>query len=85
MQQCIHCGQDCGKSPVIKADKAFCCEGCAMVYSILQQKQMGQYYEIMSTPVSRLNMRKWEAGMHILIIRKSWKNYCYSPMVALAR
>jgi Cu+-exporting ATPase len=43
---CIHCGADCGKSPVIWNDKNFCCHGCKAVYSILHEKDMGQYYEI---------------------------------------
>lgn len=43
---CVHCGADCGKSPVIWSDKIFCCYGCKAVYEILNEKQLGQYYEI---------------------------------------
>jgi P-type Cu+ transporter len=43
---CVHCGADCGKSPVVWNDKKFCCHGCKAVYSILNEKDLGQYYEI---------------------------------------
>ncbi|MDA3942883.1 MAG: heavy metal translocating P-type ATPase metal-binding domain-containing protein [Bacteroidetes bacterium] len=45
-QACIHCGADCGKSPVIWDNKAFCCHGCKTVYQILHEKEMGEYYQI---------------------------------------
>lgn len=43
---CVHCGADCGKSPVIWNEKDFCCHGCKAVYEILHEKELGQYYEI---------------------------------------
>lgn len=43
---CVHCGSDCGKSPVVWNDKSFCCHGCRTVYEILHVKDLGQYYEI---------------------------------------
>ena len=45
-QPCIHCGADCGKSPVIWDEKPFCCHGCKTVYQILNEKEMGEYYQI---------------------------------------
>lgn len=50
MTECIHCGQDCGKNPVMWDSKPFCCNGCSMVYQILSEKKMEQYYDIMPTP-----------------------------------
>jgi len=44
--KCVHCGADCGNSPVIWDEKPFCCHGCKTVYQILDQKKMGQYYKI---------------------------------------
>lgn len=41
----MHCGEDCGKFPVIWSDKPFCCEGCKTVYMLLNEKQLGRYYE----------------------------------------
>lgn len=45
-EKCVHCGADCGKSPVIWNEKAFCCHGCKTVYQILNEKEMGEYYQI---------------------------------------
>lgn len=49
-QACIHCGDDCGKHPVIWEDKPFCCFGCKTVYQILNEKDLKQYYEIEKMP-----------------------------------
>lgn len=45
-QQCVHCGTDCGSSPVIWEEKHFCCHGCKTVYQILNENKLGDYYEI---------------------------------------
>ena len=47
---CIHCGDDCGKHPVIWEEKPFCCHGCKTVYQILNEKDLKQYYEIEKMP-----------------------------------
>ncbi len=44
--ECYHCGETCDQHPVILEDKAFCCEGCKMVYEILNTNDLCQYYEI---------------------------------------
>jgi Cu+-exporting ATPase len=54
MAECVHCGQDCGKNPVIWNEKPFCCNGCSMVFQILSEKKLSQYYEIMPTPGIKL-------------------------------
>lgn len=55
MAECIHCGQDCGKNPVIWDEKLFCCNGCSMVYQILSEKKLDRYYDMMPTPGIRLD------------------------------
>lgn len=45
-QQCVHCGTDCGSSPIVWENKPFCCHGCKTVYQILKQSELEQYYEI---------------------------------------
>lgn len=55
MAECIHCGQDCGKNPVIWDKKPFCCNGCSMVYQILAEKKLDRYYDMMPTPGIRLD------------------------------
>ncbi|MEP6844427.1 MAG: heavy metal translocating P-type ATPase metal-binding domain-containing protein [Panacibacter sp.] len=48
--QCYHCGEYCGRSPVHAYDKDFCCDGCKMVYGILNQAGMCDYYTISQNP-----------------------------------
>jgi len=48
--QCYHCGEDCRNYPIHGYDKNFCCEGCKMVYGILNENGMCDYYEISKTP-----------------------------------
>jgi P-type Cu+ transporter len=55
MAECVHCGQDCGRNPVIRDDKNFCCNGCSLVYTILSEKKLNRYYEMMPTPGIRLD------------------------------
>lgn len=55
MTECVHCGQDCGKNPVIFDNKPFCCNGCSMVYQILADRKLNRYYEMMPTPGIRLD------------------------------
>ena len=55
MAACVHCGQDCGKNPVLWDEKPFCCNGCSMVFQILSEKKLDRYYEMMPTPGIRLD------------------------------
>jgi len=48
--QCFHCGEDCNENPVFIQEKSFCCEGCKMVYEILNQSNMCDYYTISKNP-----------------------------------
>ncbi|QMW00903.1 heavy metal translocating P-type ATPase [Spirosoma foliorum] len=43
---CYHCGNDCPDESIVLDDKLFCCDGCKTVYSILNQHQLCQYYDI---------------------------------------
>lgn len=47
---CYHCGEDCGAKPIHAHEKDFCCEGCKMVYEILNQNGMCDYYTISQKP-----------------------------------
>lgn len=44
--KCIHCGNSCGKSPLIFEENPFCCSGCSTVYQILNTNNLKQYYHI---------------------------------------
>ena len=58
--KCIHCGEDCGRSPVMWDDKPFCCNGCKTVYQILNEKDLSQYYKI--SPMSGIKVDRVETG-----------------------
>jgi len=44
--KCYHCGEDCPDDRVHIEDKFFCCQGCKMVFEILDESGMCKYYEI---------------------------------------
>lgn len=48
--QCYHCGEDCITDRVRIDDKIFCCEGCRVVYEILNRHGMCAYYEMNDRP-----------------------------------
>lgn len=54
-QKCIHCGEDCGKYPIIWEEKPFCCNGCKTVYQILNENQLYTYYEMEKNPGIRVD------------------------------
>lgn len=47
---CYHCGTPCITAKINIGDKAFCCEGCKLVYEILNQNGLCDYYKIQSHP-----------------------------------
>lgn len=59
-QKCIHCGEDCGKHPVMWDNNPFCCHGCKTVYQILNEKKLDKYYEIQ--PMSGIRVDHQEFG-----------------------
>ncbi len=48
-EQCYHCGTECDQSIQIDA-KYFCCDGCKMVYQLLDENGMCQYYDLTNMP-----------------------------------
>lgn len=55
---CRHCGTPC---PPAAAGPAFCCAGCRMVFELLQEHGLGQFYALNGTPGRRVETRA-EAG-----------------------
>lgn len=47
---CYHCGTPCITASIHIDDKVFCCEGCKLVYEILNQNGLCDYYKIQSHP-----------------------------------
>lgn len=52
--KCIHCGNSCGKSPILFEGNPFCCSGCSTVYQILHTSELKQYYQIEQMPGIRI-------------------------------
>jgi len=50
INNCYHCGTDCGKKPVEFNNKYFCCNGCKTVYEILNTNELTCYYDLESSP-----------------------------------
>ncbi|MFN3666241.1 MAG: heavy metal translocating P-type ATPase, partial [Sediminibacterium sp.] len=47
---CYHCGETCKDTDIQAHDKHFCCEGCKMVYEILNEHEMCTYYDLNKNP-----------------------------------
>lgn len=47
---CYHCGTACNNDNIAIEDKLFCCEGCKLVYEILDQNGLCKYYDIQNHP-----------------------------------
>ncbi len=57
---CYHCGEDCGKQIIMVEQKNFCCDGCKLVYQILNKGGLCDYYELTKNPGSsrKISVRK---------------------------
>lgn len=51
IETCYHCGEDC-VDEIIKneEEKSFCCNGCHMVYELLQENDLTDYYRLNNQP-----------------------------------
>ncbi|MEO1806118.1 MAG: heavy metal translocating P-type ATPase metal-binding domain-containing protein [Bacteroidota bacterium] len=58
LPQCHHCGDTCPDTHISKGDAYFCCEGCKMVYEILSEHDMCQYYDLADHPGTQLKQGK---------------------------
>src|SRR5690554_6675947 len=50
MANCFHCGDPCLEVELKHNEKSFCCQGCKMVFDILNENELGYYYDIQATP-----------------------------------
>ncbi|MBM3415694.1 MAG: HAD-IC family P-type ATPase [Bacteroidetes bacterium] len=57
---CYHCGDICLNDKFRSEDKIFCCEGCKMVYQILNRSGLCEYYNLNENPgiSQRIKVRK---------------------------
>lgn len=47
---CYHCGEECREEILHFDNKNFCCTGCQLVFEVLQENEMGSYYDIAPNP-----------------------------------
>jgi len=52
-ESCFHCGNPCDATPIRYDDKVFCCQGCKLVYDILQDNDLNTYYDLTDAPGKR--------------------------------
>lgn len=62
---CAHCGEDCGHHPIEHEAAIFCCEGCKMVYQILHENDLCQFYDIDENAAFSLKGRRLEAYAYL--------------------
>ena len=48
--QCYHCREDCLNDRIRLEEKIFCCEGCKLVYQIINQNDLCDYYSLNEKP-----------------------------------
>lgn len=47
---CYHCGEQCKHTKITLSDKIFCCDGCKLVYELLQENNLCTYYDLNISP-----------------------------------
>lgn len=50
MPPCYHCGDSCATNSINIDEKYFCCEGCKLVYEIINSNGLCNYYELQNHP-----------------------------------
>lgn len=72
---CYHCGEDCKDEVIRRDDKVFCCEGCKLVFEILQENNLCSYYQYNASPGQSPKGRFLEEKYAFLDddqVRKNW-------------
>ncbi|MBK7867467.1 MAG: heavy metal translocating P-type ATPase metal-binding domain-containing protein [Ignavibacteriales bacterium] len=47
---CFHCGELCSDRSIAQEEKIFCCEGCKLVYEVLNENNLCTYYDLNTAP-----------------------------------
>ncbi|MBK9737666.1 MAG: heavy metal translocating P-type ATPase metal-binding domain-containing protein [Saprospiraceae bacterium] len=48
--KCTHCGDSCPEDHPVYDEKDFCCKGCQIVYAVLKDNNLGDYYAFSDKP-----------------------------------
>ncbi|MBA3900203.1 MAG: heavy metal translocating P-type ATPase metal-binding domain-containing protein, partial [Bacteroidetes bacterium] len=49
-ENCYHCGEQFNEEKILFSNKTFCCEGCKLVYELLDENNLGSYYDFNQSP-----------------------------------
>lgn len=56
---CFHCGEECSEEVLHFDEKEFCCAGCKLVYEVLNENELCNYYQIAERPgISQKDMSR---------------------------
>ena len=50
IKTCFHCGENCSSGKIFLQEKQFCCDGCKLVYELLNENDLCTYYNLNSNP-----------------------------------
>jgi Cu+-exporting ATPase len=73
---CIHCGADCGKTPILLDENKFCCNGCKQVYLLLNENRLHQYYTLAKIPGIKTEELSYK-GKYAYLDKDEVKNKLY--------
>ena len=58
LAKCYHCGEACDEQKLLFEDKIFCCQGCRLVYEVISENNLCEFYHIEDNPgLSQKNNR----------------------------
>ncbi len=66
INSCYHCGEECVEFRIVHDEKLFCCEGCSLVYDLLSENNLCNYYDLSSAPGTRKKANKDSQGYSYL-------------------
>lgn len=59
---CYHCGEDCENVQLVIDDLSFCCQGCKLVYEVLSENDLCNYYNIANHPGDSQRSKKLQSN-----------------------
>lgn len=65
--KCYHCGEQTIINPIEFDEKIFCCDGCKMVYTLLRDNNMENYYSLEENPGASLKNIKISPNSYVVL------------------
>jgi P-type Cu+ transporter len=59
-ERCFHCGENCASEKLEFKEKVFCCEGCKLVFELLDENNLCSYYDFNQSPGILQKKAKYE-------------------------